>query len=53
MPYAASKYDTLTRYALALLRLATAFPFIQPATAKLLGVPHVARIPGSFARRIV
>jgi putative oxidoreductase len=46
MPYAGAKYDTLTLYALALLRLVTAFLFLQHATAKLLGVPHVAALDG-------
>jgi putative oxidoreductase len=46
MPYAGAKYDTLTLYALALLRLVTAFLFLQHATAKLFGVPHVAALDG-------
>lgn len=46
MPYAYSKHDRLTPYALALLRLVTAFLFIQHATAKLFGVPHVAALDG-------
>ena len=35
-------YDTWTPRALALLRIVTAFVFLQHATAKLFGFPHVA-----------
>lgn len=41
-----SRLESLTPYALALLRLVTAFLFIQHATAKLFGVPHVAALDG-------
>lgn len=41
-----SKFESYAPYALALLRLVTAFLFIQHATAKLFGVPHVAALEG-------
>jgi len=41
-----AKLESFTPYALALLRLVTAFLFIQHATAKLFGVPHVAALDG-------
>jgi putative oxidoreductase len=41
-----SKFESLAPYALALLRLVTAFLFIQHATAKLFGMPHVAALDG-------
>jgi putative oxidoreductase len=42
----ASKYDALVPYALAVLRLVAAFLFVQHATAKLFGFPHVAALDG-------
>ena len=36
----------LTPYALALLRIVTAFLFVQHGTAKFFGVPHVAMFDG-------
>jgi len=41
-----SKLESFSPYALALLRVVTAFLFIQHATAKLFGVPHVAALDG-------
>lgn len=41
-----ARAQALTPYALAVLRLVTAFLFIQHATAKLFGVPHVAALDG-------
>jgi putative oxidoreductase len=41
-----SKLESFTPYALALLRLVTAFLFIQHATAKLFAIPHVAALDG-------
>lgn len=42
----AARAQALTPYALAVLRLVTAFLFIQHSTAKLFGVPHVAALDG-------
>jgi len=36
-------FDTWTPRALAVLRIVTAFLFLQHGTAKLFGVPHVAQ----------
>jgi putative oxidoreductase len=41
-----AKSAAYTPHALALLRLVTAFLFIQHATAKLFGFPHVAALDG-------
>jgi len=39
-------FATWTPRALALLRIVTAFVFLQHATAKLFGIPHVAMFDG-------
>lgn len=39
-------FDTWTPRALALLRIVTAYLFLQHGTSKLLGVPHVAMFDG-------
>jgi putative oxidoreductase len=41
-----ARLESFTPYALALLRLVTAYLFIQHATAKLFAVPHVAALDG-------
>jgi putative oxidoreductase len=41
-----AKLESFSPYALALLRLVTAFLFIQHATAKLFHVPHVTALDG-------
>ena len=42
----AARAASFTPQALALLRIVTAFLFLQHATAKLFGVPHVAALEG-------
>lgn len=41
-----SRFAQYTPYALGLLRIVVAFLFLQHATAKLFGVPHVAALAG-------
>jgi len=41
-----SRFAQYTPYALALLRVVVAFLFLQHATAKFFGVPHVAALAG-------
>ena len=41
-----SRFARYTPYALGLLRIVVAFLFLQHATAKLFGVPHVAALDG-------
>ena len=40
------RLESFAPYALALLRIVTAYLFIQHGTAKLFGVPHVAALDG-------
>jgi putative oxidoreductase len=42
----AARFAQYTPYALALLRIVAAFLFLQHATAKFFGVPHVAALEG-------
>jgi len=41
-----SRFAQYTPYAMALLRIVVAFLFVQHATAKFFGVPHVAALAG-------
>jgi len=41
-----SRFAQYTPYAMALLRIVVAFLFLQHATAKFFGVPHVAALAG-------
>ena len=41
-----SFFDTWTRRVLAVLRIVTAYLFVQHGTSKLLGVPHIAMFDG-------